>query len=227
MATQCNRHARSARDILKSLAVALLFGAATTVHAQAITLDFEGLQNQEYVENFYNGGTGSEGSSGTNYGVEFGDDLLAFIGGNYANPPSPDTILVPAERETTINVAAGFSGLLSLFYTSANSVTIRIYDQVDGNGNLLASGTFPQQNDDGGCTGAGFCNWTLVSIPFSGSARSISLDAPPYQSGFDNISLGTRTDQLAPIPSLSFLATLLLATALGALTFASKRRRSV
>ena len=48
--------------------------------ADNIVLDFEGLQNNEKVENFYNGGTGSEGSTkGYNYNVTFSGNTLAII----------------------------------------------------------------------------------------------------------------------------------------------------
>ena len=62
-------------------------------------LTFEGLQNGELVEDFYNGGTGSSGSSGFDYGVELLDVSEALIdldsggGGNFANEPTPDTVV--------------------------------------------------------------------------------------------------------------------------------------
>lgn len=241
MATRRNRHARSASDILKSLVVALLLGAATTVHAQSITLDFEGLQNQEYVQEFYSGGTGSASSSGTDYGVDFGATALATIneggGGNedFANEPSPVTALVFYDSNvptqggyitTSMNVVAGFSELLSFYHSSRFSITVSIYSEVDGGGAQLATTTVGGQNTADGCTDADYCNWTQVNLPFNGIARSVTFYSQNNVTLIDNLSLGASGGQVAPIPSLSFLATLLLATTLGALTLASKRRRS-
>ena len=43
----------------------------------AVVLTFEGLQNNEQVLNFYNGGSGGSGSGpGPNYGITFGSDSL-------------------------------------------------------------------------------------------------------------------------------------------------------
>lgn len=52
------------------MATALL-GLTGAASAAPITLIFEGLQNLEAVNGFYNGGTGSLGSSGTHCGVQF------------------------------------------------------------------------------------------------------------------------------------------------------------
>src|SRR5690242_20191664 len=93
----------------------LLF-LAGQARAAVVVLDFEGLQNLEAVNNFYNGGTGGNGSGpGTNYGIEFSTNSLAIIdadaggSGNFGHEPSPDTILFfLSGGAATMNVAAGF-----------------------------------------------------------------------------------------------------------------------
>jgi hypothetical protein len=81
-------------------AVLSVLVSSSSVFALPIVLDFEGLQNVEAVEDFYNGGLGGNGSGpGTDFDIVFGDSALAVIdvdaggGGNFANEPSPDTIL--------------------------------------------------------------------------------------------------------------------------------------
>ena len=66
-----------------AVVVASSLGFSTiSAKAAVVSLDFEGI-NATYpsgfasIKEFYNGGTGSDGTSGTNYGVSFGDNALA------------------------------------------------------------------------------------------------------------------------------------------------------
>src|SRR5687767_14714862 len=74
----------------------LLFPA---IGRAAVTLDFEGLKDEELVVQFYNGGAGSEGSVGPDYCIGFNADARALIDsdaggtGRFANEPSPDTVM--------------------------------------------------------------------------------------------------------------------------------------
>jgi hypothetical protein len=78
----------------------LVVGQASTGLSQVIVLTFEGLGDQERVENFYNGGTGGSGSGpGPNFGISFSSSSLALIdadaggSGNFGGEPSPSTAL--------------------------------------------------------------------------------------------------------------------------------------
>ena len=113
------------RALVAAIALAVLALPQGALAATRV-LTFEGLQNLEFVEQFYNGGTGSLGSSGANFGVGFGPDTLAGIdaeaggSGNFANEPSPDTIAVFLTGPGVVmNVAAGFTTGFSFYYTSA------------------------------------------------------------------------------------------------------------
>jgi len=85
--------------------------------ADNVVLDFEGLKNLEQVKDFYNGGTGSEGSQGKDYGISFSAPTLAIIDsdaggtGNFANEPSPNTIIFFLDDDKVImNVKMGSPG---------------------------------------------------------------------------------------------------------------------
>lgn len=88
---------------------------ASIAQAAPIVLDFEGVGDFASVNEFYNGGTDSAGNSGPNYGINFSPTSLGLIDSdagrsrNFANEPSPDTILFFQEGDAaTMNVAAGF-----------------------------------------------------------------------------------------------------------------------
>ncbi len=190
--------------LLASFLVAGL--AATAAHATSVVLTFEGLQDQEAVENFYNGGTGSLGSSGTNYGINFASNGLAIIrnnaggNGNFGDEPSQSTALFFLNGgAATMNVAAGFDTGFSFYYSAVYSGgTVTVWDAAGGaagGGNLLASLTLPTTPDGAtsGCTdnpGANFCPFLPFGVAFSGTAYSVDFGGTENQIAFDNITLG-------------------------------------
>ncbi|HOW24697.1 MAG TPA: hypothetical protein PK711_03435 [Bacteroidales bacterium] len=170
-----------------------------------VVLDFEGLLNNELVLNFYNGANGSLGSSGPNYGVSFTPTGLSLIDqdnggtGNFANEPSPNTILFwLTGGSTTMNIANGFETGVSLKYTAATSTgSVSLYSDLNGTGSLLATATLPQNhtiNCSGDPTGD-YCHWDLVSLTFAGTAHSIVFTGTNNQIGFDDITF----DNLLPV----------------------------
>ena len=109
-----------------ALGLALLAGALSSPAAAVpLVLTFEGLQNTEHVNAFYNGGTGSLGSGpGANFGIQV-SNAVAFIDsdaggtGNFGGEPSPSTaITFLGASATTMNVAAGFDIGFSFFYSA-------------------------------------------------------------------------------------------------------------
>jgi hypothetical protein len=167
-----------------------------------VVLNFEGLGDQDEILNFYNGGTSSLGYSGTNYGVQFLGNTLSIIdedaggSGNFANEPSPSTIMFfltgPAAG---LNVPAGFSTGFSFYYCSAGTGSVEVYDGLDGTGTLLASLPLPA-NFNVACTGdptGTYCHWDAVGVTFSGTAKSVIFNGVANECGFDNITFGTET----------------------------------
>lgn len=188
--------------------------AALTVFASpahAITvLDFEGV-NATYpsgyanVQNFYNGGTSSDGTSGTNFGIGFTANALAIClntpgiscsntsRGGLGNPASALGALFFLDgAETFMNVPAGFDTGFSFFYTAPNQPgTVSVFDGLNGTGNLLATLNLPTTLS--GCDssfGAGFCPFFASGIGFSGIAQSVSFAGVANQVVFDDVTFG-------------------------------------
>jgi len=112
----------------------------------SVVLTFEGLENREPVEEYNDGGTGGDGSGpGPDLGITFSFNGLALISqeaggtGDFANNPAGDTILFfLTGTETVMNVPEGFENGFSFYYSAAvEEGFIRVYDEVDGQGNLL------------------------------------------------------------------------------------------
>ncbi|RLD43060.1 MAG: hypothetical protein DRI89_05620 [Bacteroidetes bacterium] len=103
-----------------------------------IVLDFEGLGNNDPIMDFYNGGLSGKGNSGVNYGIEFGTalgkiDADAGGNGNFANEPSPSTIMFfLSSDQVYLNVAAGFTTAFSLYYSGGCDASYEVYDGLNG-----------------------------------------------------------------------------------------------
>ena len=184
--------------VLAVLAALVVVGA----NAGVITLTFEGLQNLEPVNNFYNGGTGGLGSGpGTNFGISFTSDSLAIIEddkggtGNFADEPSADTILFfLTGAGDTMNVASGFDTGFSFFYSATSVGSVNVYSGLNGTGTLLQTLSLAA-NTNAGCPGEDdtYCVWTPIGVTFAGTAESVVFSGAANFIGFDNITLGSST----------------------------------
>ncbi|MCI0540118.1 MAG: hypothetical protein L0Z50_33345 [Verrucomicrobiales bacterium] len=104
-----------------------------TQSANAITLTFDELQNNESVLDYYNGGFGSSGTGpGPSYGITFGP--IEFVQNHFLAPSPPNILFIGNE---TIDVPGGFNAfsLDSLGFFGAPFV--RVWDGVGGTGALL------------------------------------------------------------------------------------------
>ena len=185
-----------------ALGLALLAGALSSPAAAVpLVLTFEGLQNTEHANAFYNGGTGSLGSGpGVNFGIQF-SNAVAFIDsdaggtGNFGGEPSPSTaITFLGAGATTMNVAAGFDTGFSFFYSAIVAPgVVRVWSDLDGTGTLLveldlALTPFQGAPDP---TGA-FSPFLPFGVTFDGIAHSVDFSGSANQIGFDNITLGSE-----------------------------------
>jgi hypothetical protein len=154
------------------------------------------------VNDFYNGGTDGNGNSGTNYGINFSTSSLGLVdsdsggSGNFANEPSPNTVLFfLSGGAATMNVAAGFDTGFSFYYSSSQVASVDVYDGLNGTGNLLASLALDANNQNGQCVGdptGVYCHWDPVGVTFSGTARSVNFGGSANFVGFDDITIGSE-----------------------------------
>jgi hypothetical protein len=189
------------------LCTATLLGAMSVpARADSFFLNFQYLKNLEPVANFYNGGTGGFGSSagaGKNFGVTFSSNALGLRSylnggsGNFAATPLGTPALFFNSGTTGyMNVANGFTTGVNFFYASLAPATITIWSGANGTGTILATIALGVNGGAAaGCTGANlYCNWTDVSLAFSGSANSITFNGPANYLGLTDITIGsTRT----------------------------------
>lgn len=187
--------------------------------SQAV-LTFEGLNDLEFIGDFYNGGTGGSGSGpGANFGITFSANAQAIIDadaggtGNFGGEPSPSTIMFfLGGTGATMNVPAGFTTGFSFFYSAINNPgTIRVFSGPDGTGTELASLNLPVTASNGGDPTGLFSPLVPVGVSFSGTAQSVDFGGTIDQIGFDNITLGSDVPDggslppaaSQPIPTLS------------------------
>jgi hypothetical protein len=192
-------------------AAALAFG--TAVAASTIVLDFEGVNASypsgfAFVEDFYNGGTSSDGTSGTDFGVSFSSNAQAIClntpgvscsntsRGGLGNPDSQKGgLFFLGGAETFMNVAAGFTTGFSFFYTAINNPgSVSVYDGLGGTGTLLATLALPTTSST--CDpiyGAGFCPFVPIGVSFEGTAKSVSFAGVANQIVFDDVTFGSAT----------------------------------
>ncbi len=199
-----------------ALGVILLIIAASATHAATINLDFEGVNATypsgfAFVDEFYNGGTSSDGTSGTNFGVAFSSNAQAIClnsltvncsntsrgGQGFPNSGQGGLFFLTA-TETFLNVAAGFDTGFSFFYTAIRQTgSVEVYDGIDGTGTLLATlalGLTPSNCAAG--YNAEFCPFVATGIAFSGTAKSVSFAGVANQILFDDVTFGS----VIPIP---------------------------
>jgi hypothetical protein len=217
-------------------ATCLVLGSMMSAPAAAsvITLDFEGLGNLAPVEDFYNGG------GGTNFGVSFSSNALAIVDqdaggtGNFGNEPTPETVLFfltgPA---ATLNYAAGFTTGFSFFYSAINNPgSISVYDGLDATGNVLATLFLPTTPQGSGDPSGDFNVFVPIGVNFSGTARSIDFGGTVNQIGFDNITFGSATPgdeggssdpSVIPLPAAGWM----LLAGIGGLAALRRRQKAI
>lgn len=179
----------------------MFIGLVAPASAEVIVLDFEGAGDRAQVLSFYNGGADSLGLSGTDYDIEFGPNALSLRdkdmggSGNFANEPSPDTVMFFMSGSAILNFDPWFDTGFSFFYSAKYAARVFIYDDLNASGNLLATiNLLPQYTDN--CTGdptGTYCNWTPVGASFGGIAKSVDFGGTVMHTGYDNVTFGSAT----------------------------------
>jgi len=200
--------------IASGVALSTCVLAVDRANAQTILLDFEGLKDTEQILNFYNGGTGSQGSSGINYGVSFSPNSLAIVqgapGSNIGILPTPVTgAFFLSGSASTMNVANGFSTGFSFFYSAPfQPGVVKIYDGLNATGNLLGSINLPLTPNGAsvpGCNSKNFCPFKsadgLPGLAFNGIAKSVDFGGAVNQIVFDDIKITLAPTTTVPEPT--------------------------
>ena len=222
----------------KILALTLTIGGVGTAFADPIVLNFEGINSTypsgfAFINGFYNGGTSSDGTTGTNYGITFSSNAQAIClntpgvtcsntsRGGLGDPNSQKGgLFFLSGANTFMDAPAGFTTGFSLFYTAIfDTGSLSVYSGVDGTGTLLASLNLPTTPSNcGGTYNAGFCPFVPIGVSFAGTAQSISFAGVANQIVFDDVTFGSATPgpQPSAVPEPSTFVLMLTAAGAGA-----------
>ena len=211
-----------------SLSVLALASAGGAQAGPVVSLNFEGV-NATYpsgfaaVQNFYNGGTSSDGTTGTNYGITFSSNALAIClnsttvtcsntsRGGLAPGSDKGGLFFLSGSNTFMDDPAGFTTGFSFNYVSLSQPgSVSAYSGLDGTGTLLA--TLNLLPNAGSCSGYGaqFCPFSPAGVSFGGIAKSISFAGVANQIVFDDVTFGSTKPGPSGIPEPSTWAMMLL-----------------
>jgi len=158
---------------------------------------FGRLKNLEFIDQFYNGGTGSLGSGpGPNYGLELTANAQAIISaskggsGNFIhNPGGYPVMFFQAGNAVTMTATNGVGVAVWFSYSALQTGSATVYTGPNGTGTILASITLPPNNS--GCTTYKLCVWSAVGVPLSTTAGSITFAGVPDYLAIGTIHLGS------------------------------------
>jgi hypothetical protein len=197
-----------------SLAAGVALASSGSAGASVIDLTFEGINatypttNYAFVQNFYNGGTSSAGTSGPNFGISFSSNAQAIClntpgatcsntsRGGLGDPASQlGALFFLSGSETFMNVAGGFDTGFAFNYAAINqSGSVTVFSGPNGTGTSLATLSLPTTPSTcAGIYNAGFCPFVAAGISLLGTAESVSFAGVANQVVFDDVTFGSPT----------------------------------
>jgi hypothetical protein len=180
---------------MQLLAAALAaFAFSGTTLAASTVVDFETPSSFASIAEHYNGGTDSDDVAGANLGVSFGLDALALrndeLGPYFGNAPSPVGVLTAVGSDAAMNVAIGFTGIVSFAFSSVDTGEIGLWSGVNGTGTRLG-GLAVTANATGCDVATPLCVFGTASFDLGANvAKSITFgDANGLTVVFDDVTV--------------------------------------
>jgi hypothetical protein len=178
------------RNLVRLIGVLLLLLPVLAAGQTQGTVTFGGLKNLEFINQYYDGGTGSLGSGpGPNYGLSFTSNAQAIVSaskggsGNFIdNPGGYPVMFFQTGKNVTITAANGIQTALWFYYSALQQGAATVYSGPNGTGTVLFNTTLTPNNS--GCTT--YKLWTPVAVPLSATANSIVFSGTA-----DYIAIGT------------------------------------
>jgi len=166
---------------IRSLALFLLTLPALSAAQTKGIVNFSGLKNLEFINQYYDGGTGSLGSGpGHNFGLQFTANAQAIVSaskggsgnfiGNLGNYP---VMFFQTGQNVTMTATNGIQTALYFYYSALQQGVATVYTGPNGTGSILASVTLLP--NDSGCNSYKLCVWSAVGVPLTATAGSISF----------------------------------------------------
>lgn len=165
-----------------------------TTFGAPLVVDFETPTSFASIAEHYNGGVDSADVAGVNLGVSFGLDALALrndeLGPYFGNAPSPVGVLAAVFGDAAMNVAVGFTGVVSFAYSSNDAGEIGVWSGLNGTGARLGSLAFTA-NAAGCAEATPLCTFGTASFDLGTNvAKSITFgDAAGITAVFDDVSV--------------------------------------
>jgi len=178
--------------------LSLLLAAPLWAQTKGIAT-FGGLKNLEFVNNYYNGGTGSMGSGPANKDLhlEFTANAQVIVSaakggsGNFINNPGGYPVLFfQTGTSVVINTTAGVTTGLWFTYSALQPGTATLYDGPNATGDILSS--IALTLNDSRCTTYKMCVWSPVGVPLSTPVGSIRFSGVANYIAIGAIHLGVK-----------------------------------
>lgn len=182
---------------IRFLALFLLFLPIPSEAQTTGVVNFGRLKNLEFIDQFYNGGTGSLGSGpGPNFGLQFTANAQTIISaskggsGNFINNPGGYPVMFfQTGNPVTMTATNGVGIAVWFYYSTLQTGSATVYAGPNATGSILASVTLPPNNS--GCNTYKLCVWSAVAVPLSATAGSISFAGVPDSLAIGPVHLGS------------------------------------